>query len=102
MPATGGTVEPLELPAGSRIEALVGPAAIRQDGQIVLPALNPGSWFLGGTIFDPRSRTLNRIPLRYDADLFSLSWNHKNEIVTGAFLMRSSVWRFQLRDATSR
>jgi hypothetical protein len=87
-------------PEGSRIETLVGPASIRHDGQIVLSAYQ-GSWFLGAAIFDPRSRMLRRVPLRYDADLFSLSWNRKNEIVSGAFLMRSGVWRFQLQDPTS-
>jgi len=97
MPVTGGTTEPLELPGGLRVDSLVGPASIRHDGQIVLTVLNPGSWFLGAAIFDPKSRTLNRVPLRYDADLFSLSWNQKNEIITGAFLMRSNIWRFQFR-----
>ena len=54
----------------------------------------------GAAIFDPKSRTLRRVPLRYDADLFSMSWNQKNEIITGAFLMRSNIWRFQLQDGT--
>ena len=102
MPATGGTTEPLELPPGLRVEALVGPAPIRHDGQMVLSVLNPGSWFLGAAIFDPRSHMLSRVPLRYDADLFSMAWNQKNEIITGAFLMRSNIWRFQLQDANRR
>ena len=51
-------------------------------------------------VFDPRTRTLRKTPLRYDADLFSMSWNQKNEIVTGAFLWRASIWRFQLQDGT--
>jgi hypothetical protein len=103
MPATGGSTEPLEVPGGVRVDALVGPAPIRHDGQIVLSVLNPGSWFLGAAIFDPRSRTLSRVPLRYDADLFSMAWNQKNEIITGAFLMHSNIWRFQLiRGQTSK
>jgi hypothetical protein len=102
MPTTGGPTEPLQLPNDVRIDALVGPASIRRDGQIVFTALNPGSWFLGAAIFDPKSRTLDKVPLRYDADLFSLSWNQNNEILAGAFLFRSNVWRFQLQDATSR
>ncbi|HVQ65515.1 MAG TPA: protein kinase [Terriglobia bacterium] len=102
MPATGGATEPLELPDGARIESLVGPASIRRDGQIVVSVVSRGSWFLAAAIFDPRSRTLRRIPLRYDADLFSMSWNQKNEIVTGAFLWRANIWRFQLQDAASR
>jgi serine/threonine protein kinase len=98
MPATGGPTEPLELPDGSRIDSLVGPASIRSDGQIVVSMLTRGSWFLTAAIFDPRSRTLRKTPLRYDADLFSMSWNQKNEIITGAFLWRSNIWRFQLQD----
>ena len=42
------------------------------------------------------------LELRYVADLFSMSWNQKNEIITRAFLWRSSIWRFQLQNATSR
>jgi serine/threonine protein kinase len=101
MPTTGGPTESLELPEGLRVEALVGPASIRHDGKIVLSVLPRGSWFLGAAVFDARSGTLRRIPLRYDADLFSLSWNHRNEIVTGAFLIRSNVWRFQLQTPRS-
>ncbi len=53
------------------------------------------SWFYGAAVLNPESGTLRRIPLRYDGDLFSLSWNQKNEIIAGGFLMRGSIWHFR-------
>jgi hypothetical protein len=76
-----------------RLTAFLGSNTVRKDGQIAVSVALKDSWFLGAGVLDPESGTLRRLPLRYDADLFSLSWNQKNEIVTGAFLMRSSIWR---------
>jgi hypothetical protein len=56
------------------------------------------SWFLGGAVLDPKTGMVRKLPIRYDADLFSLAWNQKNEIVAAGSLMRSSIWRFQLQD----
>jgi hypothetical protein len=98
MPLAGGATEPIEHRGGSRLESLVGPAAIRTDGQIVLPFLMEESWFLGGAVLDPKTGMVRKLPIRYDADLFSLAWNQKNEIVAAGSLMRSSIWRFQLQD----
>jgi hypothetical protein len=98
MPVTGGPTEPINLPVGSHVTNLVGPAAIRVDGQIVLPFLPEGSWFLGAGVLDPKTGIFRRIPFRSDVDLFSLAWNQKNEIVAAGALMRSSLWRFQPRD----
>jgi hypothetical protein len=98
MPVTGGVTEPIEQRDGPRVTNLVGPEAIRKDGRIVLPFLPEGGWFLGAAVLDPRTGILREVPLRYDADLFSLAWNEKNEIVAGGSLMRSSIWRFQLQD----
>jgi len=98
MPSTGGSTQPIEQQGGSQLETLVGPAAIRSDGQIVLPFLAERSWFLGGVVLDPKTGILRRLPIRYDADLFSLAWNQKNEIVAAGSLMRSSIWRFQLQN----
>jgi hypothetical protein len=98
MALTGGVTEPIAKQKDADVTNLVGPEAIRNDGKIVLPFSVRQSWFLGAGVFDPRTGVLQKVPLRYDADLFSLSWNSKNEIVAAGSLMRSTIWRFHLQN----
>ena len=97
MPVSGGAVEPIPMNSDLQIPAnsILGPNAVRSDGQIVVSIASKDSWFYGAAVLDPESGTLRRIPLRYDGDLFSLSWNQRNEIVAGGFLMRGSIWHFR-------
>jgi hypothetical protein len=95
MPAAGGTLQPIPINSEIRIANILGPNAVRADGQIVVQTAFKDSWFWGAAVLNPESGTLRRIPLRYDADLNFPSWNHKNQIISGAALMRASIWRFR-------
>ena len=97
MSVTGGPTEPITVRGDARLhpEGFLGPQAVRGDGRIVVAAASNDSWFYGPAILDPGSGTVRKASLRYDVDVFSLSWNQKNEIVTAGFLMRSSLWRFR-------
>ena len=97
MPISGGSTEPIPLNSDLQIPAnsILGSNAVRSDGQIVVAVASRDSWFYGAAILDPASGTLRKVPLRYDGDLFSLSWNQRNEIIAGGFLMRGSIWHFR-------
>jgi serine/threonine protein kinase len=97
MPRTGGPIEPIPITSGLRIPSatFLSPQAVRMDGKIAVSVGSKDSWFFGAGILDAATGKLQRVPLRYDADISSISWNQKNEMVTGAFLMRSSLWRFR-------
>jgi hypothetical protein len=97
MPLTGGSTEPIPVRGELRIagRAPLGPNAVRGDGQIAVSVRLRDSWFDGAGVLDPATGVIRRIPLRYDGDIVSPSWNPGNQIITGAFLMRSSIWRFR-------
>lgn len=97
MPITGGAVEPIPMHGDVGIPTVtwLGSGAVRADGKIIVSVVSRDSWFAGSGILDLKSGDLHRIPLHYDGDIFSPSWNQKGEIVTGGFLMRSSIWRFR-------
>jgi serine/threonine protein kinase len=97
MPLTGGSAEPIPINSDLQIPAnsILGSNAVRMDGQIVVAVASRDSWFYGAAILDPASGMLRKVPLRYDGDLFSLSWNQRNEIIAGGFLMRGSIWHFR-------
>jgi hypothetical protein len=53
------------------------------------------SWFWGAGILDPTTGKIQKIPLKYDADIGYLAWNRKNKLVAAAQLFHSSIWRFR-------
>jgi hypothetical protein len=97
LPQTGGSAEPVPIPSELRIppSTWLGPNAVRMDGKLAVAVGSKDSWFFSPAVLDPATGKVQKVPLRYDADIGSLSWNQKNEMVTGAFLMRGSLWRFR-------
>jgi serine/threonine protein kinase len=98
MPVGGGPAEPIPISGELRIAGTwlgLGPSGVRSDGQVAVSVMFKDSWFNGVEILDPASGKIRRVPLRYDGDIWSPSWNQKNQIIAGAFLMRSSIWRFR-------
>jgi Tol biopolymer transport system component len=94
MQTSGGSQEPIPMESEFRIPPFQT-HAVRADGQIAIPIASRDSWFYGIGLLDPSTGKIKRVPLRYDEDIFSLSWNAQNKIVTGGALFRSSIWRFR-------
>jgi len=97
MPIGGGETSPIRTPAGVAFSSgqPLGPGAVGRDGRILISGTTLDSWFYPVNVIDPDAGTVRRLPLRYDGDVLSLSWNQSGELVTGASLMRSLIWRFR-------
>jgi len=99
MPISGGSPVPISIHGNVPIpiNTRLGANAVRADGKILLSVASRDSFFYGAGVLDPLSGSLRKLPIRYEGDLFGLSWNHKNEIVTAGYLLRSAIWRFQMK-----
>jgi hypothetical protein len=97
MAVTGGAGEPIPMNGDSGVPTItwLGSGAVRADGKITVSVATRDSWFLGAGTLDPATGKLQRLLPRYEGDIFSLSWNQKNEVVAGGFLMRSAIFRFR-------
>jgi hypothetical protein len=71
-----------------------GPNAVGPDGRILM-AISPNSWFFPPAIFNPKTGTIQRIPIRYDADMFTPGWTPDGKIIAVGHTMESTIWRFR-------
>jgi hypothetical protein len=57
--------------------------------------LPPDSWFYPPAIFNPKTGDVQRIPIRYDADMFTPGWTPDGKIIAVGHTMESAIWRFR-------
>jgi sugar lactone lactonase YvrE len=80
----------------------IGPKAVGADGRIVLPIAVKDSWFWAPAIFDPKTGTVDRIPLPFQADPPSPAWTSDGKIVSVVYSLTSSLWRFRPSQSAPR
>jgi Tol biopolymer transport system component len=72
-----------------------GPNAVGPDGRILMAINVTDSWFYPPAIFDPTTGKIQRIPIRYDADMFTPGWSADGKIIAVGHTMESALWRFR-------
>ena len=72
-----------------------GPNAVGPDGRILMAIGVPDWWFYPPAIFDPKTGNIQRIPIRYDADMFTPGWTPDGKIIAVGHTMESTIWRFR-------
>jgi hypothetical protein len=72
-----------------------GPNALGPDGRILLAISVPDAWFYLPAIFNPNTGSIQRIPIRYDADMFTPGWSADGRIIAVAHTIESTIWRFR-------
>jgi hypothetical protein len=72
-----------------------GPNAVGPDGRILMAIGVPDFWFFPPAIFDPKTGDIQRIPIRYEADMFSPGWTADGKIIAAGHTMESEIWRFR-------
>ena len=80
----------------------IGPKAVGPDGRIVLPIAVKDSWFWAPAIFDPKTGTVERIPLPFQADPPSPAWTSDGKIISVVYSLTSSLWRFRPSETPRR
>jgi hypothetical protein len=87
--------------AVSPIATPPGPNAVGPDGRILLGISVPDSWFFPPAIFNPMIGSIQRVPVRYDADMFSPGWSADGRIIAVGHTIESTIWRFSPKPNTS-
>jgi serine/threonine-protein kinase len=93
---SGGTGEPIPIQSTLRLASvLISPHAVGKDGRVVLSVATPDSWFYGAAILDSRSGKWDRVPLNFTGDLLAPGWLEDGRILTSAWPLKSTLWRFR-------
>jgi hypothetical protein len=72
-----------------------GPNAVGPDGRILMAISVPDFWFFPPAIFDPKTGNIQRVPIRYDADMFTPGWTPDGKIIAVGHTFESTIWRFR-------
>ena len=93
--ASGGPGEQIPCRSTLRMAPVtLGPGAVWKDGRVVLSVAMADSWFYGVGILDPRNGKLERVPLSFTGDLLAPGWQDDGRILTSAWPLKISLWRF--------
>jgi hypothetical protein len=96
VPVSGGAEQPIPFQSALRLSPTpMSPNAIGKDGRVVLSVTTPDSWFYGAGILDPRSGKLERIPMNFSGDLLAPGWQDDGHILSSAWPLRATLWRFR-------
>ncbi len=96
LPASGGQEQPIPFRSQFRptINALAS-NAVGRDGRVLLEVISADSWFYEVGVLDPRTGQLEKIPVKYDGDLFMPGWTADGRIAVMGQAMRANLWRFR-------
>ena len=69
--------------------------AIGKDGRILVNVALKDSMFASPAILDPKTGAWQRIHVKYDGDVWPLSWTPDGKVFAVGWAMRSTLWRFR-------
>ena len=95
VPATGDPMEPIPLPEGLRLAGEDLPAgSVDAQGRVLFDAVLSDSYFYSAALYDPTKRSVTRIPVRFQGDVWSPIWSADGRIVAIGARWDSSLWRY--------
>jgi hypothetical protein len=95
IPVTKGPVEPIALPHGLRLAGEDLPAgSVDAQGRILFDAVLSDSYFYSAALYDPAKRSVTRIPVRFEGDVWSPIWSADGRIAAIGGRWASSLWRY--------
>jgi serine/threonine protein kinase len=97
MPAGGGEMEKIDLPAGYVLAGLpLSPAAVNRDGRVLLPVLTPNEFFYRTAILDPARHSMALVPPPAQTVVSSAGWAADGSIVAQVIRWSSTLWRYRM------
>lgn len=58
---------------------------------------SPDSHFYRTAVYDPARKSVTRIPLKFEGDIWTPGWTSDGRISARGARLFSSLWRYQLR-----
>jgi eukaryotic-like serine/threonine-protein kinase len=95
LPLNGGPAEPIAMPPGIRMSPdWLSSLAVDAKGRLLFEIATPDSFFFSTGLYDPASRIVKKVPVRFEGDLWSMAWMADGSIVAGGARFASAIWRY--------
>ena len=95
IPVAGGAAEPIPIPENLHLTVDSLPAnAVDAQGRVLFETASADSYFFSAAVFDPARKSVSRIPLRFEGDVWSPIWAADGRIAAVGARFASSIWRF--------
>ncbi len=72
--------------------------AVGRDGRIVVTVPSRDSWFWGPALLDPKTGTLEKIPVNYEGDIVPTTWGSGDYLLGMGLHVKVELWRFRPRE----
>jgi Tol biopolymer transport system component len=90
-----GATAAIPLPADVRMTTDQFSAnAVDARGRLLMEVSSADSFFFSAAIYDPESKILTRIPVKFSGDIWTPSWGSDGAIAALGASFSSSIWRF--------
>jgi len=95
VPVAGGAAEPIPIPEDLRLTSDPLPAnAVDAQGRVLFETSSADSFFFSAALFDPARKSVTRIPVHFEGDVWSPIWAADGRVAAVAAHFASSIWRF--------
>ena len=95
LPLNGGAVENIPMPAGIRMSPdTLSPLAVDAKGRLLFEIATPDSFFFSTGLYDPATKTVKQVPVRFEGDLWQQSWLPDGSIMSGGARFASAIWKY--------
>jgi WD40 repeat protein len=95
VPLSGGENEAIPLPESLHFTTdPMGNSAVDARGRVVFEISSPDSFFYHTAVYDPTTRSVRRVPVRFDGDIWSPLWTPDGRIAAVGGRFDSSIWRY--------
>jgi hypothetical protein len=91
----GGVAEPVPISNGLHLTVSnLAANAVDAQGRVLFPASSADSFFYRPALYDPALKSVTRIPVRYEGDVWSPIWTAKGRIAAVGASFASSIWHY--------
>jgi eukaryotic-like serine/threonine-protein kinase len=95
VPLSGGANEAIPLPGSLHFTTdPLGTSAVDGQGRVVFEISSPDTFFYRTAVYDPATRSVRAVPVRFDGDIWSPIWTPDGRIAAVGARFESSIWRY--------
>ena len=95
VPTSGGESEATPLPAGLHFTYdQMSNNAVDAQGRVLFEMSSPDSFFFRTALYDPARKSVTRLPVRFEGDIWSPTWTPDGRIAAIGARFASAIWRY--------
>jgi hypothetical protein len=73
---------------------MMGSNSVDAQGRVVFEISSPDSYFYRTALYDPATKSVTPVPVRFDGDVWSPIWAPDGRIAAIGARFASSIWRY--------